>query len=99
MNTIPLLDDGIVIPQNRNNWRSYNETDIDTMKTRNQFERTKDEYQRSSRYHSRPLSVHTPTNQQYHRSTSPNYRNHNYVNENHEWYRRSPSPTSTYKYS
>ncbi|CAF0777747.1 unnamed protein product [Rotaria sordida] len=95
MNTIPLVDDGIVISSNRNNWRPYNETDIDTMKTRNQFERTKDEYQRSSRYQSRPLSMHTPTNQQYHRSTSPNYRNHNYVNENPEWHRRSPSPIKT----
>ncbi|CAF4843639.1 unnamed protein product [Rotaria sp. Silwood1] len=99
MNSIPLIDDGIVLPSNRNNWRPYNETDIDAMKTKHQFERTKDEYQHSSRYQSRPLSVHTPTNQQYQRSTSPTYRNSNGVVENHEWHRRSPSPTSTYTYS
>ncbi|CAM4796236.1 unnamed protein product [Rotaria magnacalcarata] len=95
MNTIPLLDDGIVVPSNRNNWRSYNETDVDTMKARYQFDRPKDDFQRSPRYHTRPMSVHTPTNQQYNRSNSPNNRTVNYPNENYQWYRRSPSPTKT----
>lgn len=35
--------DGIVgsVPSNRNGWRAYNETDIDTLKTRNHPERIK----------------------------------------------------------
>jgi hypothetical protein len=57
--------------------------------------------------------MHTPTNQQYYQSKqlkfdfgidlmsavddSPNYRSNNYANENYEWHRRSPSPTSRYK--
>ena len=73
------------ISSNRGGWRAYNETDIDSMKTRNQPERFKvykkyrnwiysifiyiqDDYQRSSRPQSRPLSMHAPVNQSYHRS-------------------------------
>ncbi|CAF3711258.1 unnamed protein product [Adineta steineri] len=92
VNTIPCFDEGLSSP-NRNGWRSHNETDIDTLKTRNQTERIKEDFQRSPRYQSRPLSMHTPTNQQYHLNGSPNYRSNNYTNENFEWHRRSPSPT------
>lgn len=79
-----------MIPLNRSNGRLYNETDIDTLKIRNQSDRYKDEFQRPSRQQTRPLSMHTSVNQSYYRNQSPNNRN-----ESYEWHRQSPSPTKT----
>ncbi|UJR26496.1 hypothetical protein I4U23_007823 [Adineta vaga] len=94
VNTIPLFDEGNT-SFNRNGstaWRSRNETDIDTLKPRNHSERTKDEFSRSPRHLSRPLSMHTPIKQQYQLNGSPNYRSNNYMNDNYEWRTGSPSP-------
>ncbi|CAF0762595.1 unnamed protein product [Adineta ricciae] len=94
VNTIPLFDEGNASFHRNGSttWRSHNETDIDTLKTRNHLERAKDDFTRSPRYLSRPLSMHTPIKQQYQLNGSPNYRSNNHMNDNYEWHARSPSP-------